>query len=1046
MRLSETFVRRPVMTVLLTVSVILFGVFAYLRLPVNDLPQVDYPVIQVQVGYPGASPETMAANVASPLERQFMQIQGIELITSRSTQGSTQLTLQFILSKSIDAAATDVQAAITQSAGRLPLDLPSPPTLSKTNPNDQPIQYIALTSNSVPRGRLYDYGTTEVGQRISLVQGVAKVEAFGTKSAVRVKVDPGKLASRGLTLEDIGNVIQSSTSFRGVGQLDNDDSSLLLEPRVQLERAEQYENVVLTERDGHPVYLKDVATVVDSVQDERIEMRFWARGHDVPNSTIVVAVYRQAGSNIVEVARNVREALLDVRGQLPSAIDVNVIHDRSLTIVHSVQDVEETLAIAFGLVVIVIFVFLGRASDTLIPVFALPLSILITFVAMYLLGYTLDNLSLMALTLAIGFLVDDAIVFLENTVRRMESGESALDATLHSVGEISFTIVSMTLSLGSVFIPLVFMEGIIGRIFREFSIVIIVAILASGLVSLTLTPLMCARILGARGPGARKTLMERGFSAIEHAILHVYGKSLYFFLKHKWISALAWIGCLAGTLWLFNIVPRSFIPSGDSGFLWGIMLGPDGASYKQMRRYQDDADRVLHTNPEVNVAFTMTGSTFLSSSQGLILSFLKPTGEREPIEQVMQRISGSMFAIPGILPIMRAEPVLKISVGATSQNQGQYAFAISGTHPDEVYKSAADLMAKLQAYPGFSTVSWDYFSKTPKLEIDVLRDRAASYGISVARVEAALRNAYSQNYVYLIKQPTDQYQVILEADDASRRDPEDLRWLRVRTDDGKRMIPISAVAQWRETTGLQSVNHLNQFTSVTFFFNLRPGIPIGDASDFILTKAKETLPAGVRGQLQGEAETFAKTMESLTILMILAVFVMYVILGILYESYLHPLTVLSSLPVALLGGLFTLYLFHEDASLYAFIGMFMLMGIVKKNGIMVVDFAIQRMAEGKTAIEAVHQASIERFRPIMMTTFAALMGAVPIAAGWGADGASRRPLGLVVVGGLVVAQIVTLYITPAIFLYFEWVQERVLDRVPLLRSHVHEARARADRG
>src|SRR5919106_5953986 len=541
MNLSEPFIRRPVMTAVLTLSVILFGVMSYFQLPVNDLPSVDYPVIQVTVGYPGASPDTIANNIATPLERQFMTINGLEVVTSRSTQGVATFTLQFSLDKNIDAAATDVQTAITQATGSLPVDLPSPPSYSKTNPNDQPIMYIALTSDSVTRGQLYDYASTQVGQRISILPGVSRVNVFGAKSAMRIKADPSAMWARGISVEDLAEAIRNGTSTIGAGQFDGAGGTLLLRPQGQLDDAKEYGDLIVSSKNGAPVYLRDVAQVKNSVQDERINMRFWVRGYPPPSATVVVAVNRQAGANAVEVARSVRELLPLISAELPGSVRVTPIYDRSQTIIHSVQEVQMTLAIAFVLVVIVIFMFLGRATDTLIPVVALPLSLLLTFMAMEVLGYSLDNLSLMALTLAIGFLVDDAIVFLENTVRRMEHGEGALEATINSAKEISFTILSMTISLAAVFIPLVFMSGLVGRIFREFAVTIVVAILASGLVSLTLTPLMCARMLSPRGEGSKKTWMERAMGAVERRVLGVYGSSLWWFIRHRWVSAAIWV-------------------------------------------------------------------------------------------------------------------------------------------------------------------------------------------------------------------------------------------------------------------------------------------------------------------------------------------------------------------------------------------------------------------------------------------------------------------------------------------------------------------------
>ena len=1034
MNLSEPFIRRPVMTVLATISIIAFGIFAYTRLPVNDLPSVDYPVITVNVAYPGADPDTMANNVATPLERQFMQIPGLELVTSKSGAGNTSFTLQFALDKSLDGAATDTQAAITQAQGNLPTDLPAPPTMSKTNPNDQPIMFLALTTSTVTPGQLYDYANTQVGQEISIISGVARVQIFGTKGAIRIKASPSKLAARGLTIDDLAKAIQGGTAYQGAGQFDNANDTLLVKPKGQLETAEGYNNLIVARSNGAPVYLRDVAQATDGVQDERINMRFWSREYGSPASTVVVAVFRQAGGNAVAVTQAIRDKLPKIRQELPPSVRLDPIYDRSLTIVNSVNDVQMTLIIAFVLVVLVIFLFLGRATDTLIPAMALPMSLLLTFAGMWALNYSLDNLSLMALTLAIGFLVDDAIVFLENTVRRMETyNETVLAASLNSAREISFTIVSMTLSLAAVFLPLVLMSGLMGRIFREFSITIIIAIFASGLVSLTLTPMMCSRILSQRGKGeAKKPWLERVALSIEHRVLGVYGRSLTWALRHHYLSAITWVICLIGTGYLFMILPKTFLPVGDSGFIWGLMIGPDKASYRKMREYQDVGDKVMQADPGVAATFTMTGNgQFLTYNQGLLLAFLEPREKRGPIGP----IALSMFGrVPGVMAFFRPQPVLQISTGASANSSADLTYAISGVDPHEVYQAAGRLMAKLQEFKGFAHIQPDYYNNQPNLDVHVRRDQASMYGVSVSKIEQLLFNAYSENYLYLIKKPTDQYQVILEAQDKDRDAPQDLAKLYIKSDDGMRTVPLSAVVDWDTTLGMQSVNHLNQFTSVTFAFNLIPGTATGDATNFIEKAAAQSLPVTVRGDLQGEAKTFKDTVSDLSLLMIIAVFVMYVILGILYESYLHPITVLSSLPVALLGGLATLVLFNQQASLYAYVGMFLLMGIVKKNGIMIVDFALQRISAGQTPEQAIHDASMDRFRPIMMTTLAALMGALPIAFKFGADGESRQSLGLVIVGGLIVSQFITLYVTPVIYLYLEQFQEKVLDKTSFFRS------------
>ncbi len=1039
MNFSEPFIRKPVMTVVLTVSVVLFGVLAYRELPVNDLPTVDYPVIQVNVSYPGASPETVASNIATPLERQFMQINGLELVTSKSTQGNVTLTLQFALTKSIDAAATDVQTAISQATGSLPVDLPSPPSFSKSNPNDQPILYIAMTSDSVTQGRLYDYASTQVGQRISILPGVSRVVVFGTKSAIRIKADPSAMWARNISVDDLVAAVKGGTSSTGAGQLDGSAGTALLRPQGQLEDAQGYANLIVGSKNGAPIRLRDVAEVVDTVQDERVSMRFWIRGYDVPSATVVVAVFRQAGANAVEVSKSVRDLVPVVNAELPGSIRITPIYDRARSIVNSVEDVRFTLILAFALVVLVIFLFLGRATDTLIPAVALPLSLLVTFVAMRLLGYSLDNLSLMALTLAIGFLVDDAIVFLENTVRRLERGAKPLEATLASAKEISFTIVSMTISLAAVFLPLVLMSGLMGRIFREFAITIVVSIFASGLVSLTLTPLMCARLLKGRGHGEKQTWVERTALTVERRVLDVYGRQLTWFLAHRWLGAAIWVACLAGTLALFAAIPKIFLPTGDSSVVFGVFIAKEGSSPDEMKAYQKRVDETLHADPNVITDFTLTGATgFLSSNQGITFTFLKDPKERPPIQQVAISLMGKISSNPGLFAFLRPFPVLEISTGAVAQTQGQYAFTLSGINPGQVYDAAQKLMGKCYEYPGFASVSSDLFSNTPGLDVEIRREEARTRGVSEARILTLLRNAYSQNYLYLIKKPQDQYQVILEVKDEARRNPEDMGLLYIRSDDGRSLVPLKELVTWKTTLGPQSVNHMNQFTSVTLFFNLKPGVAIGDATDFIEKTAKGIVPSSLRATFQGEALTFRDTVRNMSVLMLLAVFVMYVILAILYESYIHPVTVLSTLPTALIWGLLALFVFREQASLYAYVGMFMLMGIVKKNGILIVDFARHRVDAGESAEKAIHDASMDRFRPILMTTFAAVFGALPIALGVGADGASRRPLGLVVVGGLVVSQAITLFVTPVIYLYLEVFQENVLDRIPFFRRRERE--------
>ncbi|HLW34284.1 MAG TPA: efflux RND transporter permease subunit, partial [Chthoniobacterales bacterium] len=839
-----------------------------------------------------------------------------------------------------------------------------------------------------------------------------------------------------------------------------------------IDEAEGYRNLIVARnRDNSPVYLRDIAEVKQSVQDERTSRFFWVRGFKrPPGTTVVLAVSRQAGANAVEVANSVKALFPELRASLPGSITFLPVFDRSQTIVNSVHDVRLTLIIAFFLVVLVIYVFLGRATDTLIPAVALPLSLLLTFAVMYVLGFSINNLTLMALTLAIGFLVDDAIVFLENVIRRAEHGESILKAAYNTAGEISFTILSMTLSLAAVFIPLVFLPGLLGRIFQEFSITIIVAILASGLVSLTLTPLMCARILGERRAGHKRARMERWTGDFIKRVIEWYSVALDKFLDRAYLTVPILLICIAGLFFFFTHLPFTLLPVGDSGFARGVFIAQEGTSPAQMREFQKMVNQKVEADPSVAQFFTNTGTGSRTAlSQGIVFLVFKPREERDPIEQCLLRIQRSINTIPGLTSVISPSPVLQINIGATNQTQGQYAYTLSGIVPEDVYKAADQMMAKLHTFKGFASVRSDFYNSTPNLTVNIDRERAATYGVSTSAIQSILKNAYSQNYVYLIKQPDDQYQVILEVADNERSTPADLNNLYVRSNSGNAigqaggspgiavatgtaadLVPLRAVTTTKQVVGPQAVNHFDQFTSVTINFNLLPDEAIGDATKFIedsFAQVHQDLPS-VQSTFQGEALVFRQLFQALPLLLIAAIFVMYVILGILYESYVHPITVLfPAIVPAVVGGLATLYIFHSTLSLYSVIGLFLLLGIVKKNGIMVVDFALQRIDEGWDLRSAIHEASVERFRPIMMTTLSALMGAIPLALGFGQDASSRRPLGLVIVGGLIFSQMITLFVTPVIYLWLEWFQEHVLDRIPFLRSahfHPHDQPARGE--